>query len=106
IMVTRGSETNFFNLSVIEAASCIGVRPAAWTSFNRGSEIIPSARTGKVAVKSGSFHTDTDNVSSGPMMYEGLTWGSACLDSEGLEGAFCAHVGKPPSMSAVATAIS
>src|SRR5437660_472557 len=62
--VTLGSATNFFNFSVIDTESCIGVRPEAWTSFNSGKEIIPSARTGRVAVRSGSFQTEQRSVSA------------------------------------------
>jgi len=49
------------------APNSMGVSPAACTSFSKGIEIMPSARTGRVAVRSGSFQTLTCSVSSGPI---------------------------------------
>src|ERR1700682_2725885 len=54
-----------------ESANCLGVRPAACTSSSKGREILPSGRTGKVAVRSFSFHTAMCSTSSGPMTYSG-----------------------------------
>src|SRR5258708_6948273 len=52
--VTRGSAMYFFSFSLIDALSCIGVMPAACTSSSKGREILPSGRTGRVALISGS----------------------------------------------------
>src|SRR5262245_35630666 len=54
---------------VSSSRSCIGVRPAAWTSFSSGSEIMPSGRTGAVRLSGGLFHTEISSRSSGPMRY-------------------------------------
>ncbi len=48
----------FFSFSVIEAPNWRGVKPAAGTSLSKGKEILPSGRTGNVAVRSGSFQTE------------------------------------------------
>src|SRR5208283_4165062 len=69
--VTRGSAMYFFSFSVTDSASCLGVRPEACTSSSKGREILPSGRTGKVAVRSASLHTATWSTSSGPMTYSG-----------------------------------
>src|SRR5579871_614976 len=69
--VTRGEATYCFNFCVRSALSCMGVKPDACTSFRSGIEIIPSARTGTVAVKSGSFQTEMCNMSFGPISYGG-----------------------------------
>ena len=53
----------FFSFSVNESANCSGVRPEACTSLSNGREILPSGRTGKVAVRSGFFpHGDVQNI--------------------------------------------
>src|SRR5581483_777919 len=80
--VTRGSATYLLSLSVMEAASCMGVRPAACTSLRSGREIMPSGRTGNVADNSGSFHTDTRSASSRPMMYVELSTDDGWLTVE------------------------
>src|ERR1700685_1704629 len=85
ITVTCGSAMYFLNFSVSETANCCGVRPAACTSFSNGKEILPSGRTGKVAVKSASFHTATCSTSSGPITYVASTWLGGTAAS-GLEG--------------------
>src|ERR1039458_181059 len=64
----------FFSFSVTEAANCWGVRPEACTSLSKGREILPSGRTGKVAVRSASFQTAMWRSSSGPMTYSGPPW--------------------------------
>src|SRR5580658_5200254 len=69
--VTRGSAIYFFSFSVTNSANCSGVSPEACTSFSKGREILPSGRTGKVAVRSASFHTAIWSTSSGPMTYCG-----------------------------------
>ena len=63
--VGRYSVSAFVNVS----RSCIGVRPAAITSFSSGREIFPSGRTGTVRVSSGLSHTAMSRTSSGPMTY-------------------------------------
>ena len=60
---------NFFNLTVMSCARCIGVRPAAGISPTSTSEIIPSGRTGKVPEMLGSCQTVICNESSGPITY-------------------------------------
>src|SRR5208282_2228826 len=69
--VTRGSAMYFFSFSVTDSANCLGVRPEACTSSSKGREILPSGRTGKVAVRSFSLHTAMWRTSSGPMTYSG-----------------------------------
>ena len=49
----------------------MGVRPAACTSLSRGSEILPSGRTGAVRLTASLLHTETCSTSSGPMRYPG-----------------------------------
>src|SRR5258708_29118285 len=59
-------------------------------------EIIPSARTGRVAVRSDSFQTEMNRVSSGPITYEGTTGDTGCLELSAV-GAFefCAQADRP-----------
>ena len=56
--------TSFFAMM---SRSCIGVRPAAWTSLSSGREILPSGRTGAVRLSAGLFHTEISSRSSGPI---------------------------------------
>src|SRR5712691_8796313 len=75
-------------------------------------EIIPSARTGKVCVKSGSFQTDTNRASSGPITYEGLACGRGVgeLPVAGREAfvwaEFCVHTGKLQNVNTIPTNIA
>src|SRR6266567_2580238 len=75
-------------------------------------EIIPSARTGKVCVKSGSFQTDTNRASSGPITYEGLACerGVGELSVAGVEAfvwaEFCVHAGKLPNVNTIPTSMA
>jgi hypothetical protein len=49
-------------------ASSIEVRPAACTSFNNGSDIFPSGRTGTEREISFSFQTSIRSTSCGPIL--------------------------------------
>src|SRR5439155_16622871 len=83
--------------SVRWSRNSVGVRPAACTSFSRGSEIFPSGRTGTVRVISVLFHTATSRTSSGPITNcPGQR--SACA------GASCAAADRPASRTAATRA--
>ena len=56
-------------LFISRSRSSIGVRPAAFTSFKSGSEIMPSGRTGTVRLIASFFHTPIWSTSSGPIRY-------------------------------------
>src|SRR5437867_4595832 len=58
---------------VSSSRSSMGVRPAAWTSLSRGSEIFPSGRTGAVRLTASLLHTETWSTSSGPIRYPGIS---------------------------------
>src|SRR5256885_16889693 len=58
ITATLGLGTNSVNLFDNSPRSSEGVRPAAWTSFTRGNEILPSGLTVTVGVKASFFHTE------------------------------------------------
>src|ERR1035437_5513518 len=116
--VTCGSAMYFFSFSVTDSANCLGVRPAACTSSSKGREILPSGRTGRVAVRSASFHTAMWRPSSGPMTYvgpAGLVEGAGVVLSEavvlevvlaeavlaaGVAGTSCANARLPIKISA------
>src|SRR4051812_21654331 len=61
----------------ISRASTDGVLPTATMSSTSGVEILPSGRTGTVAVSSGLRQTNTWRVSPGPMMWSLVTLLSA-----------------------------
>src|SRR6267142_2721929 len=69
ITETVAAEIYSVNTFVRWSRNSVGVRPAACTSFNSGSEIFPSGRTGTVRVISVLFHTATSRTSSGPITY-------------------------------------
>src|SRR4051794_33084612 len=92
VTVTRGSLTNFFSFSLMSADNCMGVNPAACTSFNSGKEILPSGRTGTGPDNSCSFQTLIFSWSSGPITYLGSSvtaFGSAAAVATG--AAACAQ---------------
>src|SRR6266571_3367812 len=64
---------NFFSSSRMMLASSIGVNPAACTSFNNGSVIFPSGRTGATRVSWSSLQTSIFKTSCG------LICGGSCL---------------------------
>src|ERR1035438_3947514 len=99
--VTRGSAIYFFSFSVTESANCCGVSPAACTSFNKGREILPSGRTGKVALRSASFQTAMWSVSSGPITYSGpATLAGTALSGAALSGAVLSRAALPMAFAA------
>src|SRR6185437_3234245 len=65
----------FLYCAVRVAASCGGVRPAAFTSPRRTIEIMPSGRTGTVPERVCSFQTVIRRTSSGPIMYLDVSMG-------------------------------
>src|ERR1700733_12341514 len=73
----------------MSCSSCKGVRPAACTSPTRGSEILPSDRTGIDRVRSGSFQTLIDKTSSLPITKLSscacVVLASFCVGSEAVE---------------------
>src|ERR1700733_3249736 len=85
----------------MSCSSCKGVRPAACTSPTRGSEILPSDRTGIDRVRSGSFQTLIDKTSSLPITKLSscacVVLASFCVGSEAVEvaagGGGGSHVG-------------
>ena len=60
-----GMKTRSFWVS--SARSSIGVRPLAWMSLIKGSEMAPSGRTGTVRLIASFFHTEISITSSGPI---------------------------------------
>jgi hypothetical protein len=60
------------SLAMREARSCDGVRPAAWTPFSSGSEILPSGRTGTVRLTVVLSQTAKSSTSSIPIRYSEL----------------------------------
>src|SRR5262245_39837774 len=66
---TSGFGMYSVSFSTMAARSSAGVRPAAWMSLSRGSEILPSGRTGVVRLMVVLFQTAMSRRSSGPMRY-------------------------------------
>src|SRR4030067_3560472 len=62
----------------IVSASSDAVRPSAWMSCTRGSEIFPAGLRTTSMVNSLSPQTETFSTSSGPMRYCGETDDPAC----------------------------
>src|SRR5882672_10342146 len=63
---TSGAGTYSASFFARPSRSCMGVRPL---SFRRGSEILPSGRTGTVRLIVVLFHTPISRTSSGPILY-------------------------------------
>jgi hypothetical protein len=63
---TLGLDTKRLSFSARRSRSWIGVKPAAATSSTRGSEIIPSGRTGTVRLKAWLSQTTISITSSAP----------------------------------------
>ena len=94
---------NFLRPSEMLVCNCIGVVPAACTSFSRGREIFPSGRTGTEREMSGSFQTLISSTSSGPITYSVSAAGAMASETGFFAGCFCPPAARTQRGAAAST---